>query len=53
MGSIGKISLVMDQGIFATVSEVTVLRSSDYPCEVLFTYYSGNYVSHIIPGAAY
>ena len=38
MGSIGKISLVMDHGTFATVSEVTVLRSRSYPCEILFTY---------------
>lgn len=38
MGSIGKISLVMDAGDFATVSEVTVLRSKDYPPEVLFAY---------------
>ena len=38
MGSIGKISLVMDADKFATVSEVTVLRSKGYPPEVLFTY---------------
>jgi type I restriction enzyme M protein len=38
MGSIGKISLVMDATDFATVSEVTVLQSKGYPPEVLFTY---------------
>jgi type I restriction enzyme, S subunit len=38
MGSIGKISLVMDAGTFATVSEVTILRSKGYPPPVLFTY---------------
>lgn len=38
MGSIGKISLVMDASNFATVSEVTVLRSKGYPPEVMFTY---------------
>lgn len=38
MGSIGKISIVMDAGNFATVSEVTVLRSRGYPPEVIFAY---------------
>lgn len=38
MGSIGKISLVMDAGNFATVSEVTVLRTTHYSPEVLFAY---------------
>jgi type I restriction enzyme S subunit len=38
MGSIGKISLVMDAATFATVSEVTILRSKGYPPEVLFAY---------------
>jgi type I restriction enzyme M protein len=38
LGSIGKISLVMDAGDFVTVSEVTILRSRKYPSEVLFTY---------------
>jgi type I restriction enzyme S subunit len=38
MGSIGKISIVMDAGNFATVSEVTVLRSKGYPPEVIFAY---------------
>jgi type I restriction enzyme S subunit len=38
MGSIGKISIVMDPGNFATVSEVTVLRSKGYPAEILFAY---------------
>ena len=38
MGSIGKISLVMDSGNFATVSEVTVLRSKGYASEVIFAY---------------
>jgi type I restriction enzyme S subunit len=38
MGSIGKISLVMDASNFATVSEVTILRSKGYPPEVLFAY---------------
>ena len=38
MGSIGKISLVMDADTFATVSEVTVFRSKGYPPEWLFTY---------------
>jgi type I restriction enzyme, S subunit len=40
MGSIGKISLVMDASNFATVSEVTILRSTGYPQEVLFAYLS-------------
>lgn len=38
MGSIGKISLVMDATGFATVSEVTILRSRNYPPELLFAY---------------
>jgi type I restriction enzyme, S subunit len=38
MGSIGKISLVLDAGDFVTVSEVTILRSKGYPPEVLFAY---------------
>lgn len=42
MGSIGKISLVMDAGNFATVSEVTVLRAREYSPEVLFAYLTTN-----------
>lgn len=42
MGSIGKISLVMDSGSFATVSEVTVLRSKGYSPEVIFAYLTTN-----------
>lgn len=38
MGSIGKISLVLDAGQFVTVSEVTILRSKGYPPEILFAY---------------
>jgi len=42
MGSIGKISLVMDAGNFATVSEVTILRTRSYSAEVLFAYLTTN-----------
>jgi type I restriction enzyme, S subunit len=38
MGSIGKISLVLDAGSFVTVSEVTILRTKGYPAEILFAY---------------
>jgi restriction endonuclease S subunit len=41
MGSIGKISLVVDQTNLITVSEVTVLRGSKYVPEYLFAYLSG------------
>lgn len=41
MGSIGKISLVMDATDLITVSEVTILRDSKHAPEYLFAYLSG------------
>ena len=38
LGSIGKISRVMDAGSFATVAEVTVVRPKTYPSAILFAY---------------
>ncbi|KKM17493.1 hypothetical protein LCGC14_1675210 [marine sediment metagenome] len=38
MGSIGKISLVVDATDLITVSEVTILRDATIPPELLFTY---------------
>lgn len=38
MGSIGKVSLVMDATDLITVSEVTILRDSSIPPEFLFSY---------------
>jgi hypothetical protein len=40
LGSIGKISLVIEPTGFSTVSEVTVLRDSTYPAEYLWAYLS-------------
>lgn len=40
LGSIGKISLVIDPTGFCTVSEVTILRDSTYPAEYLWGYLS-------------
>ena len=40
LGSIGKISLVIDPTGFSTVSEVTILRDSTYPAEYLWAYLS-------------
>lgn len=40
LGSIGKISLVIDPAGLCTVSEVTILRDSEYPPEYLWAYLS-------------
>ena len=42
MGSIGKISLVVEATNLITVSEVTILRNCDYAPEYLFAYLSGS-----------
>lgn len=38
LGSIGKISLVVDPGSFVTVSEVTVIRALSYPAVAIFAF---------------